>query len=107
MSQSKVSVRGQTVIPQEVRERLGIKPNTRLAWFVRDGVATVVPIPEDPVRASFGMLKGSGFTFRDFLDERNRERAEEHEAYERWFKEHSEKPLKSPKQVPGKARRAR
>jgi AbrB family looped-hinge helix DNA binding protein len=88
MKQSKVSVRGQTVIPQEIRERLGIKPNTRLAWFVRDGAATVIPVPDDPIRASLGMLKGSGFTFEDFIRERNRERELEREREERAAKGH-------------------
>lgn len=65
------------MIPQEVREELGIKPGSRLAWSIRDGVAVVMPVPEDPIAASYGMLKGSGFTFQDFMDERNRERARE------------------------------
>lgn len=36
MKQSKVSVRGQTVIPQEIRDELGIKPESMVAWSVRD-----------------------------------------------------------------------
>ncbi len=74
MKQSTVSVRGQTVIPQEIRQQFGIKPNTKLAWSTRNGVIIVVPIPEDPVAASVGILKGSGFTFEDFMQERRLER---------------------------------
>jgi AbrB family looped-hinge helix DNA binding protein len=79
---SKVSVRGQTVIPKEIREALGIKPNTKLYWKLQDGVATVRPLPDDPVAASIGILKGK-FSFEDFLRERNEERARERELEER------------------------
>lgn len=74
MRQSKVSVRGQTVIPQEIRQRFAIKANTKLVWSARNGVIVVVPVPEDPVEASFGILKGTGFTFEDFMEDRRRER---------------------------------
>jgi AbrB family looped-hinge helix DNA binding protein len=74
MKQTVVSVRGQTVIPQEIREQLGIKPKTKLAWSAQGGMITVIPIPEDPIEASFGMLAGRGYTLKDFLEERRRER---------------------------------
>jgi AbrB family looped-hinge helix DNA binding protein len=74
MKQTKVSVRGQTVIPQEIREELGIKPNSRLAWSARNGAIIAIPIPEDPVAASIGILAGKGFTLKDFLKERQKER---------------------------------
>jgi len=74
MKQTKVSVRGQTVIPQEIREEFGIKANSKLAWSSRNGVIIVVPIPEDPVEAAFGVLAGRGFTLRDFLEERQKDR---------------------------------
>ena len=79
MRQTKVSVRGQTVIPHEIREELGIKANTKLAWSTRNGVIVVVPIPEDPIKASFGILAGRGYTLEDFLEERRQERALEQE----------------------------
>ncbi len=93
MKQSTVSVRGQAVIPQEIREEFGIKPNTKLAWSTRNGVIIVVPIPEDPVKASLGILKDTGFTFDDFLDERRRERELDRRRDERLMKqiEHAKK----------------
>lgn len=87
MKQTKVSVRGQTVIPREIREQLGIKPNTKLAWSVRDGVIIVVPIPEDPVRALVGILKDTGYTFEDFMEERRRERELDRRREERLMKQ--------------------
>ena len=75
MNQTVVSVRGQTVIPQEIREQLGIRPKSKLVWSAQDGVITVIPIPEDPIEASFGMLAGTGYTLEDFVAERRQERA--------------------------------
>lgn len=71
---SRVSAKGQTTIPREIREQFGITPHTRLSWSTEGGIITVVPMPEDPVEASFGILKGKGFTFEDFMEERQRER---------------------------------
>ena len=73
-SYSTVSARGQTTIPREVREQLRIKPKTKLAWSAHDGVITVIPIPEDPIEASFGMLKGKGYTFENFMEDRRKDR---------------------------------
>jgi len=74
--QTKVSVRGQTVVPQEIRKALGIIPNSVLHWRVKDGVILVYAVPPDPVAASLGLLKGRG-TLQGFLDQRNEERREE------------------------------
>ena len=72
---SKISTRWQTVVPREIREELGIGPDWTLSWGVRDGVAVVVPIPPDPVRASRGMLAGrDGPSVEDLLAERRRDR---------------------------------
>jgi bifunctional DNA-binding transcriptional regulator/antitoxin component of YhaV-PrlF toxin-antitoxin module len=73
---SKVSVRGQTVIPGEIRQALNITPDTILHWEVEDGAALVYPMPKDPVRVALGILKGKG-TFEGFLRDRAEERAKE------------------------------
>ena len=87
MQQSVVSVRGQTVIPKELREELGIEPGTRLRWTSRNGILTVIPASNDPVRALRGVLKGKGST-EDLLAERRTERDKEErelqEEIERW-----------------------
>ncbi len=74
--ESKVSVRGQTVIPKEIRKALGITENSRLYWKIQDGVIQVFPLPADPVQASLGLLRGKG-TFGEFLQGRNEERHKE------------------------------
>ena len=70
---STVSVRWQTVIPQEAREALKIEPNSRLEWEVREGHMVVYPLPTDPVRSARGMLKEGGPTTDDLLAERRKE----------------------------------
>jgi bifunctional DNA-binding transcriptional regulator/antitoxin component of YhaV-PrlF toxin-antitoxin module len=74
--QSKVSVRGQTVIPGEIRKALNITPDTVLRWEIEDGVVLVYPMPKDPVRAALGILRGKE-TFEGFLRDRVEERAKE------------------------------
>ena len=77
MIKSTVSVRWQTVVPQEVREKMGIEPQSKLEWQIVDGQIIVTPIPADPVRASIGLLKGKGLTTEDLLAERQKERQRE------------------------------
>ena len=73
MAQTKVSVRGQTVIPREIREKFDIHPDTTLSWSIQNGVIVVVPLPQDPVKASVGLLKGRGFTFEDIMEDLRRD----------------------------------
>lgn len=75
--QTKVSVRGQTVIPQEIRQALGITTNTLLYWKVQNGIILLYPLSNDPTQDSLGILKDKGFTLEDFLKERQREREKE------------------------------
>lgn len=78
MQKSVVSVRGQTVIPKEVRELLGVEPGSEIRWFVRDGVVTIRAVPKDPVHAMRGVLKGKG-SFGEFIAEREADRQRERE----------------------------
>jgi AbrB family looped-hinge helix DNA binding protein len=69
-----VSARGQTVVPREIREQMGIVPQTKLEWQIREGVIVVYPIPPDPIQASVGLLKDRGPTTYDLLAERQQDR---------------------------------
>ena len=77
-----VPARGQTVVPQEIRERMGIVPQTRLEWQIREGMIVVYPIPPDPIQAAVGLLQGQGPTTDDLLAERQRERRREQDQEE-------------------------
>jgi looped-hinge helix DNA binding domain, AbrB family len=53
-----VAERGQVTIPKALRERLGIKPSTVLAFSVKNGALLAVKADrEDPVTAAVGCLK--------------------------------------------------
>jgi bifunctional DNA-binding transcriptional regulator/antitoxin component of YhaV-PrlF toxin-antitoxin module len=46
MVTSTLTDKGQTTVPQEIREALGVSPRQRLVWEVRkDGSAVVRPVP--------------------------------------------------------------
>ena len=56
MIESTVTNKGQTTVPREVREALGIKPRQRLQWDIgTDG--TVIVRPEPSALTLFGSLK--------------------------------------------------
>jgi len=74
---SKVYERGQTVIPKRIRDALAIEHGARLQWRVHEGVIQVIPVPANPVQALRGILKGTGYTFAQFLRDRQREREAE------------------------------
>lgn len=56
MIESTITDKGQTTVPKEVRDALGIKPRQRLQWdLAEDGSAVVRPEPS--ALALFGSLK--------------------------------------------------
>jgi len=85
--ESSVYARGQTVIPKMIRDALAIEYGTKLHWVVREGVIHVMPLPKRPAQALRGILKGTGFTFAQFMAERQAERAKELALEEREDKE--------------------
>ncbi len=77
--ESKVYERGQTVVPKRIRDAMAVEEGTTLMWQVKEGIAQVVAIPKDPVRALYGIMKDTGPTFDEYLAERNAERQRERE----------------------------
>ncbi len=56
MPQVTVSPKYQIVIPQEIREKLGLRPGQRITLVEREGVITA--IPDQPLEKFRGILKG-------------------------------------------------
>jgi AbrB family looped-hinge helix DNA binding protein len=76
-AQSVVSVKGQTVIPKEIRDAVQLREGTKLAWTLRDGTLSVFALPEDPIGAMKGALKDLRFSTADLLAERRADRDRE------------------------------
>jgi len=73
---SKVTSKGQVVIPKILREKYGIRSATAIRWIEKDQGILMVPESEDPIVAARGMLKGSGI-LKAYLKEKRREKQKE------------------------------
>lgn len=58
MNTSTLSEKGWIVIPQEMRERYGLKKGDKVHVIDYGGVISVIPVSEAPIKDSLGMLKG-------------------------------------------------
>jgi AbrB family looped-hinge helix DNA binding protein len=75
-SSSKVTSKGQVVIPKKLREKYGILPVTVIRWIEKDHGILMVPESEDPIKAARGMLQGAGL-LNAYLKEKRLERQKE------------------------------
>lgn len=73
---STVSPKGWVVIPGNFRKRYKLSSGTRVAFVDYGGVLALVPVPEDPVAAGFGMLKGRPLV-EELLSSRKEEKVRE------------------------------
>jgi len=69
----KTSSKGQIVIPVEIRKKLGIKPGQHVNLALVDDKAVITPLPEDPIKALRGILKGKPSMTKALLQERKKE----------------------------------
>ena len=75
-AQSRVTSKGQVVIPKRIREKYGIHPSTSIRWFEKEEGILMVPDSEDPIEAARGMFSGSGI-LKAYLHARKREKERE------------------------------
>jgi AbrB family looped-hinge helix DNA binding protein len=75
---SKVTSKGQVVIPKRLRDKYGIRSLTAIRWIENDQGILMVPESEDPIVAARGMLKGSGI-LKSYLKEKRLEKQREDE----------------------------
>ena len=73
---SKVTSKGQIVIPKKIREKYGIHSSTLVRWIEKKEGILMVPDQEDPITAARGMLEGSGL-LKAYLDEKNKDKDRE------------------------------
>lgn len=73
---SKVTSKGQIVIPKKIRDKYGISPSTSIHWVEKEEGILMIPDSEDPIVAARGMLKGSGI-LKAYLKDKKREKKKE------------------------------
>ena len=73
----KVSAKGWVVIPKALRTKYGLRKSTRVRVMDVDGALVLVPIPDDPIGALYGMLAGSPSLTAELLEERARDKKRE------------------------------
>ena len=74
MLTSSVSTRGQLVIPNKLRKKYGIKPHSIVKWIDTGQGLMLIPLTDDPVTSSRGMLKGTKVSTRSLLEARKQDK---------------------------------
>ena len=70
---TKLTRRGQTVVPAEIRKRFALGESSTLQWMVEGDIIAVLPIPENSVGALKGVIRGD-LSFEAFMDDRRSDR---------------------------------
>ena len=73
MAVVKTSSKGQIVIPKEVRDKLGITPGKKVIFRVVGEHAEIQPLPDDPIKAMRGIIKGGRSLAKELISERKRD----------------------------------
>ena len=74
--QTKITKRGQTVVPASIRKRYDMEEGGILVWLDDGETIKVVPIPADPIGALRGCGEGENL-YQALLDARKEERDHE------------------------------
>jgi AbrB family looped-hinge helix DNA binding protein len=73
MTTSTLSEKGWVVIPQELRERYGLKKGDKVHIIDYGGVISIVPVSDNPIKDSEGMLKSKGSLTTELLKSRRQD----------------------------------
>jgi AbrB family looped-hinge helix DNA binding protein len=74
-----VSAKGWIVIPKAIRKRHGLKKGDRVYVIDAGERISIFPADEDPIGASYGMLKGGPSMTQSLLEDRRWELEKEEE----------------------------
>jgi len=67
------TIKGQIVIPADIRRKYGIEKGTRLKVYEQKNMIIVKPLKRDPVQEGRGMLKTKGRILKALVKDRKRE----------------------------------
>ena len=73
MHKTRVTQKGQTVVPAALRKRFNIGAKSQLVWSTDGKVIEVIPVPADPIRALRGSTEKRGF-LRELLKSRREDK---------------------------------
>lgn len=73
MNTSILSKKGGVVIPQELRERYGLRKGARVHVIDYGGVISIVPASKSPINDALGMLKGKTSLVKELVKSRRQE----------------------------------
>ena len=73
MNTSTLSKKGWVVIPRELRKRYGLKKGDRVHIIDYGGVISIVPASDDPIKNSFGILKGKTSLVKELIRSRRQD----------------------------------
>lgn len=80
----KTSAKGQVVIPTAFRQKIGLKPGARVLITLTDQDTVILrPVPDNPIQAACGLLKGGPSLTQALLKERQEDRKREEAKYAR------------------------
>ncbi|MBL7075242.1 AbrB/MazE/SpoVT family DNA-binding domain-containing protein [candidate division KSB1 bacterium] len=77
MERAVISTKGQLVIPKKFRQKYGLFPQTIVEIVDTGQNLVLVPIPEDPIKDSRGMLRGTKISTQSLLRMKKEERQKE------------------------------
>lgn len=73
---SRVTSKGQVVIPKKLREKYGIHSTTVIRWIEGERGLLLIPESDDPILVARGMLEGAGI-LKAYLEEKRLEKRRE------------------------------
>lgn len=73
----KVSPKGWIVIPKPLRKKYNLQAKTKVQVVDIGGALILVPVPEDPITAMYGLLSGTPPLTEELLKERARDKERE------------------------------
>jgi AbrB family looped-hinge helix DNA binding protein len=73
---SKVTVKGQVLIPGELRKRHHIVPGSQVRFFEYGDILCIMPVVKEPVDTAWGVLPGGGSLADELLREREKDSAD-------------------------------
>ena len=67
------TVKGQIVIPADIRKKFNIKKGTRVNVYEKENKIIVEPLPDDPVQEGRGILKTRVRVLKALMKDRKKE----------------------------------